>query len=57
MPEKVRYVDGFGAAIVRVVEEGDDEGDWGGWFSVNWKNDKRTASGRLRWEDERDTWF
>ena len=60
VPEKVQYVDGFGAKIVRIAEDDEDnrDGDWGGWFGFSWKkSENRTASGRLKWEDERDTWF
>jgi hypothetical protein len=47
--EKVEYIDGFGARLL-IGDEGDD--DWGGGGKG-----RRTASGRLRWEDEKDCWF
>jgi hypothetical protein len=61
-PEQVEYIDGFGAKlstfIIEVIDE--EEGDEApfSWFS--WRRGKgssRSASGRLRWEDERETWF
>lgn len=67
--ERVEYVDGFGAklsaSIVQIVDDDDDDGG-GGWF--NWRRKRaralqstgggsKTASGRLRFEDESDSWF
>jgi hypothetical protein len=61
-PEQVEYIDGFGAKLSRssieVIDEGNEDEEPFSWFS--WRRGKgsgRSASGRLRWEDERETWF
>ncbi len=55
-PEKIEHIDGFGARIVRVVDEDEDDYVPGGWFS--WKRPEvRSVTERLRWEDEGSSWF
>jgi hypothetical protein len=54
-PEKIEYIDGFGARIVWVFDDDEDD-DAGGWFS--WKRPEvRSVFERLRWEDEGNSWF
>ena len=53
--EKIEYIEGFGAKIVRIVDDEEEE-EPGGWF--NWKAPSfKSALARMRNEDEGYSWF